>query len=181
MSGSRAYFLTTARLGFDRWTSDDTDLANGLWGDPAVTAWMGGPFSEPEIQARLQREIASLIADKVQYWPIFFLADGRHVGCAGLRPYQADEQTYEIGFHLRAAYWSRGLAEEAGRAVAGFAFESLGAGALFAGHHPSNAASGRVLMKLGFHFTHEGIYAPTGLPDRCYLLTRETWSRGRER
>ena len=172
---SRAYFLTTARLGFDCWSSADLALAKALWGDPQVTAWIGGPFTEREILDRLQREIASMTANNVQYWPIFLLADDQHVGCAGLRPYRLDEQIYEIGFHLRRAYWGRGLAEEAGRAIAAFAFESLGARALFAGHHPSNAASRHVLTKLGFHFTHEEFYAPTGLQHPSYLLSREAW------
>ena len=113
--------------------------------------------------------------DKVQYWPIFLLADDRHVGCAGLRMYRLDERVYEIGFHLLRAYWARCFAEEAGRAIVAFAFESLGARALFAGHHPSNATSRRVLTKLGFHFTHEEFYSPTGLHHPCYLLRRNEW------
>ncbi len=174
---SRSYFLTTARLGFDRWSSADRDLAAGLWGDPVVAEWLGGPFTERQISEKLAKEIASLTASRVQYWPIFLLADNQHVGCAGLRPYQMDGGLiYELGFHLRRAYWGLGLAQEAGRAVIGYGFETLGATALFAGHHPSNTASGRVLLKLGFQFTHDGIYAPTGQPDRCYLLRREAWS-----
>jgi RimJ/RimL family protein N-acetyltransferase len=113
-----------------------------------------------------------MAAYKVQYWPIFLLEDGQHVGCAGLRPYRLDEPIYEVGFHLRPAYWGRGLAEEAGRAAAAFAFETLGAKALFAGHHPANQASRHVLNKLGFRFTHEELYLPTGLLHPSYLLRR---------
>jgi RimJ/RimL family protein N-acetyltransferase len=147
-------------------------LANALWGDPKVTALIGGPFTETEIRAKLHREIAAMAAYKVQYWPIFLLEDGQHVGCAGLRPYRLDEPIYEVGFHLRPAYWGRGLAEEAGRAAAAFAFETLGAKALFAGHHPANQASRHVLNKLGFRFTHEELYLPTGLLHPSYLLRR---------
>jgi [ribosomal protein S5]-alanine N-acetyltransferase len=177
MNGGRAYFLTTARLGFDLWSNAEAALANALWGDPEVTALIGGPFTEGEIREKLQREIASMIAYKVQYWPIFLPEDDRHVGCAGLRPYRLEEQIYEIGFHLRPAYWGRGLAEEAGRAAAAFAFESLGAEALFAGHHPANLASRRVLAKLGFQFTHEEQYALTGLMHPSYLLRRDEYQR----
>jgi RimJ/RimL family protein N-acetyltransferase len=70
------------------------------------------------------------------------------------------------------------LAQEAGRAVIAFAFENLGAEALFAGHHPANSASRRVLAKLGFQFTHDEFYPPTGLMHRSYLLTRRDYSRG---
>lgn len=174
--GSRAYFLTTARLGFDRWSSADLDLATGLWGDPEVSRWLGGPFTDLQIAEKLDQHIAFQAAGGIQYWPIFLLADGCHAGCAGLRPYQAEEHVYELGFHLRRAYWGQGLAAEAGRKVIDFAFETLGAPALFAGHHPSNPGSGRVLLKLGFQFTHDGIYAPTGQPDRCYWLSRAEWA-----
>src|SRR2546430_13257912 len=87
------------------------------------------------------------------YGPIFLLPNNDHVGCAGLRPYKPQEQIYELGYHLRRQYWGMGLAEEAGRAVVNFAFENLGAKALFAGHHPQNLTSRRVLEKVGFRFT----------------------------
>jgi ribosomal-protein-alanine N-acetyltransferase len=164
------YFLTTARLGFRRWSRDDLPLAVALWGDKEVTQFIGGPFSGEDVEERLAREIASASSNKVQYWPVFLLHNDEHAGCGGLRPYK--DQVLELGVHLRPAYWGRGLAEEAGRAIIRFAFETLGAEGLFAGHHPSNTASRRLLDKLGFHYTHEEFYPPTRLMHRSYLLTR---------
>lgn len=172
MTVPRAYFLTTARLGFAHWQPDDLPLALALWGDPGVTRLIGGPLSADAAEARLASEIASLRAHGVQYWPIFLLADGEHAGCAGLRPYRPEDRIYELGFHLRTVYWGQGLATEAAQAVVTFAFETIGAAALFAGHHPDNAPSRRVLEKLGFRFTHDELYAPTGLHHPSYLLTR---------
>jgi len=43
---------------------------------------------------------------------------------------------------------------------------------LFAGHHPENHASRRILSKLGFRLTHEEFYPPTGLLHPSYLLPR---------
>jgi RimJ/RimL family protein N-acetyltransferase len=83
-----------------------------------------------------------------------------------------EERIYELGFHLRAEPWGRGLAEEAGRALIDFGFETIGAEALFAGHHPENQASRRTLVKLGFRLTHEEFYPPTGLLHPSYLLER---------
>ena len=65
---------------------------------------------------------------------------------------------------------------EAGRAVINYGFASLRADALFAGHHPANANSRRVLEKLGFTFTHEELYPPTGLMHPSYLLARSEWA-----
>jgi RimJ/RimL family protein N-acetyltransferase len=150
----------------------DLPLALALWGDVRVTGFIGGPFSHGEIVAKLEGEIASSSAQGVQYWPLFLLRNDAHVGCAGLRPYRLDDHVYELGFHLRPLYWGRGLAAEAGQAIIALAFQRLGATALFAGHHPANAVSRRLLEKLGFAFTHEEFYAPTGLKHPFYLLKR---------
>lgn len=167
-----SYFLKTALLGFRPWSRDDLPLAVALWGDPEVTRLIGGPFSPDQIQYRLDREIASMTAHRIQYWPIFLLSSDEHVGCAGLRPYRLQDGIFELGVHLRRAWWGRGLAVEAGQAVIAFAFETLGAKGLFAGHHPANVASRKVIEKLGFHFTHNEFYAPTGLEHPSYLLQR---------
>lgn len=166
------YFLTSARLGFRCWTERDLPLAQYLWGDARVSALIGGPFSEAQVEQRLRSEITSHSHHGVQYWPTFLQNDAVFVGCAGLRPYRLEDRVYELGFHLRPEYWGRGLANEAAQAVIRYGFESIGAKALFAGHHPQNTASRRVLEKLGFHKTHEEFYPPTGLNHPSYLLTR---------
>ena len=169
---SQHYFLTTARLGFRSWSSDDLPAALALWGNSETTRLIGGPFSPAEIEQKLSREIASLRDHKVQYWPMFLVRTGEHVGCGGLRPYKLEDRIYELGFHLLPAYWGQGLAVEAGRGVIAYAFDSLGAKALFAGHHPANEASRKVILKLGFTFARNELYKPTGLIHPSYLLAR---------
>lgn len=171
MRSAPIYFLKTARLGLRLWSSDDLSLALALWGDIQVTRLIGGPFSEQQIRERLEREIASMRAQAVQYWPAFSLTDGDFAGCCGLRPYKPEERVYELGFHFRPCYWGKGFAAESAQAVIGHAHDSLGAQGLFAGHHPENLASRKVLEELGFRFTHEELYAPTGKLHRCYSLT----------
>jgi len=75
-----------------------------------------------------------------------------------------------MGVHLRPPSWGCGLAEEAARAVIKFAFENIGANALFASHHPANAASQHLILKLGFRLMHEEFYLPTDLLHPSYLL-----------
>jgi RimJ/RimL family protein N-acetyltransferase len=176
---STRYFLTTRRLGFRQWTADDLPLAIGLWGDPQVTRFIvaGGQLTEAQIRDRLSREIGTADTHNVQYWPAFLLDDGEHVACAGLRPYQLADRIYEFGIYLRPQYWGRGYATEAARAVIGHAFDKLGVSALFAGHHPGNDASRRLLTGLGFRFTHEQFYPPTGLMHPSYLLNPDEYRR----
>lgn len=164
--------LATSRLELRVWTAGDFDLAMALWGDPDVTRFIGGPFSEEQVRQRLSREIANQERYGVQYWPLVLRTTGEPVGCCGLAPFQPDERIYELGFHLRKEHWGRGYAQEAAVAVIDFAFGTLGAKGLFAGHHPENEASRRLLAKLGFRYTHDQLYPPTGRLHPSYLLMR---------
>jgi [ribosomal protein S5]-alanine N-acetyltransferase len=166
------YFLKSARIGFRCWSQDDLPLARELWADLEVTRFLGGPFSDEEISRRLEREIARMSAYQFQYWPIYLLSGDENVGCCGLRPYRPEEQIPELGFHLRPRYWGRGLASEAARTVIHYAFETIGAKGLSAGHHPENTTSKKLLEKLGFKYTHDEFYAPLQMNLPYYLLTR---------
>ena len=164
----RSYFLTTSRIGFSKWTSEDLHLAQLLWGDPEVTRYIcaTGVFSREDIAARLAKEIENDANFGVQYWPIFELSTGRLIGCCGLRPYK--ESMYEIGFHLRPDFWRKGFAVEAASAAILYAFNILRAEGLFAGHNPNNVASQKVLTKLKFQYIGDEFYAPTGLYHPSY-------------
>jgi RimJ/RimL family protein N-acetyltransferase len=149
----------------------------GLWGDAQVTALIGGPFDEQKVRERLKTECERQSQHGLQYWPIFLAKDGDHVGCCGLRPYDPSRAILEIGFHLRTKYWGQGMSTESGRAVIAHAFDRLGVAGLFAGHNPKNQVSKRVLEKLGFRYTHDEYYAPTGLQHPSYLLTADDHRR----
>jgi [ribosomal protein S5]-alanine N-acetyltransferase len=167
---SRAYLFTTPRLGFACWSKSDLPLATVLWGNFEVTRYLGGPFSRDQIQEKLNQEIAWMSEHGIQYWPIFLRANDEFIGCSGLRPYNLGECIYELGFHLCPEVWGRGLATEAGRAAIAYGFDTIGAKSLFAGHHPENAVSRKVLGKLGFRYTHDEIYPVTGELHPSYLL-----------
>ncbi|MGC2283510.1 MAG: GNAT family N-acetyltransferase [Candidatus Acidiferrales bacterium] len=166
------YFLTTPLVGFRCWTEQDVPLALALWGDPEVTAFIGGPFTEEMVRARLTKEIVQMQECGVQYWPIFLRDGDQHAGCAGLRPHRPEERIYELGVHLRRNFWRQGLATEAASAVINYAFITLRARALFAGHHPNNQSSRQLLLKLDFTHTHEELYPPTGQMHPSYLLRK---------
>ena len=170
MKNGREYFLTTPRIGFSLWSREDTALARQLWGDHRVTEFLcaSGRFSEAEIAGRLEREIQNQIEHQVQYWPVYCLDTAAFAGCCGLRPYDRKQNIYELGFHLRPEYWGRGFGSEAARAVIEYAFDTLKVSDLFAGHHPHNKASAKMLIKLGFHYTGDEYYEATGLDHPSY-------------
>jgi len=166
------YFLKSRRLGFRHWGDDDLAIAIELWGDYEVTRFFDarGKWSRDEVQKRLAKEIRSDKQYGVQYWPVFLLETHEHVGCCGLRPYDSPRGIYEIGFHIRANQWRCGYAREAALAIIDYAFDTLNVNALFAGHNPQNTVSQHLLLQLGFRFTHDEYYPPTGLNHPSYLL-----------
>jgi RimJ/RimL family protein N-acetyltransferase len=166
------YFLRSPRLGFRCWRDTDLPLAINLWGDPTVTHYISARgYTLREVQIRLQLEIEAQRARGIQYWPIFLLATGEHVGCCGLRLREGQSDVPELGVHITSRHWRQGYAFEAASRVIEHAFADLGVRAIFAGHNPENVASQRLLMKLGFAHTHDEFYPPTGLEHPSYLLT----------
>lgn len=169
----RNYFMETERLGFSIWSAQDTDLAQQLWGEPDVTRYIcaRGKFSQGEILSRLELEIQSCEQFRVQYWPIFDKLTEDLIGCCGMRPTGPSRNTYEIGFHLRRKYWKMGYGFEAACAVMDYGFTRLHAAKIFAGHHPQNQSSQKLLTRLGFRYIGENYYEPTGLYHPSYEIS----------
>ena len=167
---NRTIFMETKRIAFSKWEQGDLEIAELLWGDPAVTRLIcaSGRFSKEEIAARLQKEIENDAQYHVQYWPLFTRDTGELIGCCGLRP--RTEVCFEIGIHLRPKFRRQGYAAEAMGQVMDYAFSALGAEKLFAGHNPNNAASAGLLRKLEFLPIGEEFYEPTGLYHPSYEL-----------
>ena len=169
------YFLQSPRLGFRCWRDVDLPLAANLWGDPTVTRYIAARgYTLRDVRIRLQNEIHSERTSGMQYWPIFLLATGEHIGCCGLRPRENHPEIPEFGVHLVPRHWRQGYAFEAAARVIEHAFGRGGVRALFAGHNPENAASRQLLLRLGFVYTGDQFYAPTGLQHPSYILTRPT-------
>jgi len=173
--------VDTGRLRFELWGSCNAKHAHDLWSDLEVTRFIGGPFDGDTIDAKIRREEDAWLSAGVQYWPIYLTSSGEFVGCCGLRPYACTEseegatsgKVYEVGFHIKKDHWGKGLATEAAQHVIDFAFRVLGAAWLFAGHNPQNDSSKLLLThKLGFEYTHDELYPPTGLMHPSYCLRR---------
>jgi len=183
MGRVESYFLKSNRLGFRHWRKDDLALAMELWGDFEVTKLFDarGQWSRDKVRERLALEIKTDKEHGVQYWPIFHLETNGHVGCCGLRPYDLSAGIYEIGFHIRSNLWRHGYAHEAAIAVIAYAFTTLGANALFAGHNPTNRASRHLLLQLNFRYSHDEYYSPTGLDHPSYELTANEYTNRNSR
>jgi [ribosomal protein S5]-alanine N-acetyltransferase len=163
----------TGRLVARSWQTGDLRRAMALWGDPEVTALIDsrGKLTEAEVAEKLHAEIARERSSGVQYWALFDHRNDDFVGCAGLRPwvYSPGEADFEIGFHLVKRCWGRGLGTEAALGALEYARTKLLLSKVYAGHHPDNRASARILRKLGFVFIENVFYEPTGLMHPSYV------------
>jgi RimJ/RimL family protein N-acetyltransferase len=168
----REFFMKTKRISFSKWNDSDLNLATQLWDDKEVTRFIcaTGIFTKQDIHHRLETEIQNDKLFHIQYWPIFELSTEELIGCCGIRPFDSEVRSYEIGFHLRKKYWGMGYAFEAAKAVIDYSFDALKADKLYAGHHPQNEASKKLLTKLGFQYIGDNYYEPTGLYHPSYEL-----------
>jgi [ribosomal protein S5]-alanine N-acetyltransferase len=171
-----ASVFRTTRLVARSWRAEDLPSAMELWGDPAVTALIDsrGKLSEAQVEERLRAEMERERSHGVQYWALFDRSSGGFVGCTGLRPwaYTPDEPSVEVGFHLAKRYWGQGFATEAAIGALDYAWQKLQLSKVYAGHHPDNRASERILKKLGFQFIETVLYEPTGLMHPSYVRHR---------
>ena len=88
-------------------------------------------------------------ADDLVSWAI--VVDGEVIGGFGLMlKSDVDRRTAALGYWLGEAYWGRGIATEALRAVTDWAFANLDLVRLEAGVFAWNPASARVLEKAGY-------------------------------
>lgn len=156
----------TERLEFRTWADVGERNAALLWCDPQVTRFIGGPFDLEYVRKRLADETESLIADRIQYWPIYLRGAQTFVGCCGLRNFGGDYPW--LGFHLLPTFWRQGLAVEASNAVLEFSKAEIGVKRVVAGRHPENLASEKVLQQLGFVSDGVIYYEPTGLIHQVY-------------
>ncbi len=77
---------------------------------------------------------------------------GEVVGWVGLGPLDFEPSQIELFYGIDRAFWGRGLATEAARAMLGYGFNKLGRHRIVAVVHPDNAASIRVIVKTGLRY-----------------------------
>ncbi len=160
MRSSPVVILETARLILRKLTLDDLDALAVLYSDPDVRRY----FPEKTLTYAETKEELEWIIDVYygQYgyglWATIFRETGDFIGRCGLLPWKIDGQvTVEVAYLLDKRYWGRGLATEAARAIADYAFEQLQVPRLICMANPENTASTAVAQKLGMTLEGPGI------------------------
>jgi RimJ/RimL family protein N-acetyltransferase len=142
--------LETPRLRLRRWREADLDTLVRWQSDSALMRHMGKPsFTREETEADLARHEDHWREHGFGLWAAEEKKTGALVGRAGLAYHRLWPDDPEVGWLIDTAWQGRGLATEAGAACISYAFEELGFERVVSICTAENAASRRVMEKLG--------------------------------
>lgn len=137
----------TARLLLRRFLPSDGPALYSYLSLPEVVRYEPYPVQSAEDCERLAAERA----DRDDLWAVCLRSSGDLIG--NLYLHREDPRawrTWTLGYVFHPDHWGRGYASEAASALVTTCFESWGAHRVTAGCDPRNAASWRLLERLGF-------------------------------
>jgi len=152
--------LETPRLLLRRWRPDDLDTLARWHVDPELMRHMGKPsFTREEVEADFRRFEQHWAEHGFGLWAAEEKASGELVGRAGLAYHRVWSNDPEVGWLIDRPWQGRGLATEAGAACVEYALGELGFERVVSICTAENAASRRVMEKLGFRVWQD-LYDP---------------------
>jgi ribosomal-protein-alanine N-acetyltransferase len=145
--------IETDRLRLRPFAPDDAAALHRLWTLPDVRRflWDDRVIAWEEATAQIAHSVASFERYGFGFWAVVVKEVPALAGFAGLRLF-GEPPEVEILYGLDPAYWGVGLATEAARAALRFGFETCGVERIYAGADRPNAASFRVMERLGMSF-----------------------------
>ena len=162
--------LTTDRARLRQFTPADLcDLAR-IVADAEVMKYLGrvpGPMDSAETETFLHSMIAHWARHGFGRWAVEARDEARLIGCAGLRSH---EGTAELVYLLDRPFWGAGLATEIAEACLRYGFDGHNFERILAFARPANAASRRVLERVGMR--DEGEANAYGVNVVQYVITR---------
>jgi RimJ/RimL family protein N-acetyltransferase len=175
--------ILTARLRLRRWNLDDVIALGEVFAKPPVWEFpFGRGFSAQETEAFLAHRIAEQATGGWAEWAVELRETGRLIGYIGLsEPHFLPEvmPAVEIGWRLDPVVWGRGLATEGARGALDHGFASSELHEVVSIYQPANAASERVMMRLGMRFDRDTVHPTRAVALRVYRLTRLEWEKTR--
>lgn len=155
IAGNREFpSLATDRLRLRAPQIDDVQPFFSLLSIPEVTRFSNWPDAPRKVQVeRFVRWMAKLYpSGKGCAWIIEDIASGIVIGAIRFNRFDKKSKYGVIGYELHPNYWGRGLMTEAARAVVACGHRFFGLNRIEAWTLPGNAASDRVLDKVGFQY-----------------------------
>jgi RimJ/RimL family protein N-acetyltransferase len=142
--------LRTERLLLRPKTLADLDALAAIRADPEYARYLSGrPRKRNEVEEAIARDLAHQAEHGFSLFTAELRSTGEVIGDAGLQLFESVGPDVEVGWRLGRPYWGHGYATEAGLASLRFAFGELGLDRVIAVAATENAASIRVMEKLG--------------------------------
>ena len=167
--------LTTERLRLEPIDERHFDGLQAMNSQPEVMRFISGTPETPEQTRNMVQLVKGRWAQYgFSWWAFIERSSGRLVGAGCVQYLGRDPANpHELGWRLVPDKWGQGLALEAARAMAAFAFETLEAPLLVAVCRPDNANSARVMQKLGMRY--RGVETWYEGPHAVYEIVRTQW------
>jgi ribosomal-protein-alanine N-acetyltransferase len=157
--------LETDRLLIRPMRPEDAEALHEMDADPTTWRFIGPqpPVSLDWTRARIERQAARQAEHGFAMWAVVDRASGRAIGDCGLQLLEEGPEV-ELGYKLAGPARGRGIATEAAQGCLAAGFEQLGLERVVAVAWPGNAASQRVMEKLGMtlvgpghHYGHDTV------------------------
>jgi RimJ/RimL family protein N-acetyltransferase len=166
--------IETERLILREFTEDDAEVNLRLGIDPHVLRWTRQPLDGLEHSLQVIRDFPMADYRKHGFgrWVVVLKSTGAMIGWSGLK-FLEDTREVDIGYRFLSEHWGKGYATESSRPCLEYGFKRLGLDYIIAFALADNAASIRVLTKLGL--TKTGMVQHFDLPHSRFELKRTTW------
>ena len=172
LENSDALVIETARLRLRPYAPDDLGTLHRLWTHPGVRRYL----FDDEIMTRAWvrdeiRQTRELFSEKgYGQWLAHWKDAGTLAGFGGYRSF-FDPPELQLIYGVAPEAWGQGIATEIARALIRYGFEQVGFDRIIACADTPNAASIRVMEKVGMRFDrHTEI---EGDPVTYYVIDRE--------
>jgi ribosomal-protein-alanine N-acetyltransferase len=173
--------LETERLTLRPFELADAQEVQRLAGDRAIadtTLNIPHPYIDGEAEKWISTHRPKFESGEFATFAIVLRGSEALIGAISLHLSRRFDRA-ELGYWIGTPYWNEGYCTEAGQAVLGYGFKELGLNRIHAHYLKRNAASGRVMQKLGM--SQEGILRQHVKKwDRyedivVYAILREDW------
>ena len=184
MTGSLQLPLRTARLELRALTPDDIDDHLRLVSNPAVVRYLYEEAMDRSAAVEhLARRLTPELPDEGSWLNLAATVDGVYLGEVGVSLTSRAHRQCEIGYAVLPEAGGQGYATEAAAAMVTLAFDELAAHRVAARLDARNAASARLLTRLGMR--HEAELRENELvkgewtDESVYAITEQEWRTAR--
>jgi RimJ/RimL family protein N-acetyltransferase len=143
-------------------------------GNPRVMRFsLRGPHSRRQVAEWLDRRIRTSARDLPTQYAVLRRTSLEFLGFSGFLPFEDPDgyAEHEVSYRFHPASWNQGVGTEALQACLKYGFTHFKFAAVLAVVEEANAASVRVLEKVGMQYVKDTLYHD--IPVKKYLITRE--------